>query len=181
VPLWLSGLLAALLPPLVLLAGVAIMGATPQHQMIQSVKPLGPLNAQPYDAAYATAYWTALADKPGVNNATALESERFLLKIDLLFPLFYGGALAVGLYVSGRALGYAGLWTLLVPVLLMMAADWTENVVQLEQIRVARIAPSSFWIGLASIATCLKLALVSGLTMLNIGAGLLLVCRAIRS
>jgi hypothetical protein len=173
VPPWLGGILAAILPLVVLLGGIKAMNARPEHAAIAAVvPPLKALNVGPYDADKATERWKALRDKG------ALAAERAMLRIDLLFPLFYGVALGVGLWFSARGLGLAGIATLLAPVLLMMVADWTENAIQLAQLSrfEAPSDVSASWIAIASVATCLKLALVGGLTLLNLGAGLRLAC-----
>jgi hypothetical protein len=156
---------------LVLIGGIKVMNARPEHAMVAAiVPPATALNTGPYDAARAKERWTRLA----AGSPTALASERFMLTIDLLFPLFKGVAFGVGLWFSARGLGYAGLATFLVPVFLMMAADWTENSIQLQQLSrfEASGEVSARWITLASAATCLKLVLVSGLALMNLGAGL---------
>jgi hypothetical protein len=177
----LSGLLAALLPPLVAWAGVAAMAALPQGRAAASVA-LRPLYRGPYDRAYAETYWGTLGAAPPLAGHPPLASERFLLKIDLLFPPIYGGALAAGLWCSAHALGRpdVGGW-LMLAVLLMMVADWTENLVQLAELSrfTATGRASAGWIALASTATGLKSRLVIALVLLNVAAGLWVFVRAL--
>jgi hypothetical protein len=176
-----SGALAALFPVVVLIAGIAVMNARPEHKAIaRIVPPVKALNLGPYDAVGAKEHWAALAAEPGVGSQTALDSERIMLRIDLLFPLFYGGAFAASLWSSARGLGYANPVTLLVPVLLMMVADWTENGIQLAQLSRfdASGEVSEPWITAASVATCMKLALVGGLLLLNGIVGVRFACGA---
>ena len=164
-------------------AGVAAMAASPQGQAVASVK-LRPLYRGPYDRAHAEAYWAALAKAPAVEGHAPLASERFLLRIDLVFPLIYGGALAAGLWFSARALGYPGIgaW-LMLAVLLLIVADWTENLVQLAELSrfTANQPASTAWIALASAATGLKTRLVIALMLLDVAAGLWVFVRALRS
>lgn len=93
------------------------------------------------------------------------KTERQFLLYDLAFPLFYGGALCLALWLAWSDLGrpFAPAW-LLAPVLLGMLADWVENLIHLDQLgRYVQHGPtalSSGWIQLASWATSLKLALV---------------------
>lgn len=93
------------------------------------------------------------------------KTERQFLLYDLAFPLFYGGALCLALWLAWSDLGrpFAPAW-LLAPVLLGMLADWVENLIHLDQLgRYAQHGPtalSSGWIQLASWATSLKLVLV---------------------
>jgi hypothetical protein len=173
VPPWVCGLLAALLPLVVLGGGITVLNLMPAHKEIAAiVPPLRALNVGPYDAEQAKERWKTI--KAG----KALTAERTMLRIDLLFPLFYGSALAAGLWFTARGLHFAGLATLLAPVLLMMVADWTENTIQLAQLSRydASGDVSAPWMTVASVATCLKLALVGGLSLLNLGAGIRLVC-----
>jgi hypothetical protein len=165
VPHCVSGLVAALLPLLILGAGFAIMGSRPAHGVVQQIAP--PINTRPYSAAEMASRWGTLAEQK------ALDSERYMLKVDLLFPLFYGAAFAASLWFIARGLRFQGIATLMVPVLLMVLADWVENTVQLMQL--ARFETSKDvstpWLALASIATCLKMTLVTGLIVLNLGTG----------
>jgi hypothetical protein len=110
-----------------------------------------------YNARDVAAHWIALRE-----DADARAAERRFLVADLIFPVFYGGALAAGLVAVWSASGrpFAVIW-LLLPVLLGVFADWTENLMQLAQLK--RYASSgsdglqSGWIQVASAATVSKL------------------------
>ena len=162
---------------------MTVIAALPQGRAAASVA-LRPLYRGPYDRAYAETYWHALAEAPPVAGHAPLDSERFLLKIDLAFPPIYGGALAAGLWWSAHALGQsASIAWLMLGVLLMMVADWTENLVQLGELSrfTATGRASAGQIALASAATALKTRLVIGLTLLDVAAGLWVFVRALRA
>jgi hypothetical protein len=155
------------------------MARSPWGRAVASVG-LRPLYRCPYDRAYAETYWGKLAAAPPVDGHAPLASERALLKIDLVFPLIYGGALAAGLYYSTHQLGHPATGVMLA-VLLMMAADWTENLAQLaamSRFKTGGHAPGTM-ISIAAVATCSKTALVLALEVLNVGAGLWLGGRAL--
>jgi hypothetical protein len=164
-------------------AGVAAIAALPQGRAAASVG-LRPLYRGPYDRAYAESYWRTLAAAPPVAGHPPLDAERFLLKLDLAFPPIYGGALATSLWWSAHALGRpdVGPW-LMLAVLLMMAADWTENLVQLAELSrfTATGQASVRRIAIASAATGLKTRLVIGLTLFNLVTGLWVFVRALRA
>ena len=98
---------------------------------------------------------------------------RFLL-LDLLFPLFYGGALAASLWWVWVTLGqpFHPAW-IAAPLAMILTADWTENLIQLAQLRhyvssnEGRI--QGLWIQVSSCATIIKLWLTSGLYVSLIG------------
>jgi hypothetical protein len=157
------------------------MARSPWGRAVASVG-LRPLYRCPYDRAYAETYWRTLAAAPPVDGYAPFESERRLLKIDLAFPLIYGGALAAGLCFSLRGLGYpAAATAAMLAVLLTVIADWTENLSQLNALSrftAAGHAPASV-LALANAATCSKTALVFVLVPVNLGAGLWLCVRAL--
>jgi hypothetical protein len=121
-----------------------------------------PLYMRPggYSAADVLNHWKWL-DKCGL----AIE-EKFL-KIDLLFPFFYGGVLFWASLVAWQSLGspFPAGW-FIAPLVIAAVADWTENLIQLRQIgrhkenRTRALDPS--WIRFASIATKAKLAFFFG-------------------
>ena len=120
-----------------------------------------------YDADAMAKRWGALKGKSGEKDLTP--SERFMLVIDLVFPFVYGAALAAGLLVAWWMLGRPfspGL--LLGLVFIGVAADWTENLIQLAQLenlvplkQTDKFSLSEGWIRLAGVATALKLASLS--------------------
>ena len=108
-------------------------------------------------------YWNALKDP------TARGAEQRFLKLDLFFPFVYCGALAASLLIGRSALGWPSspVW-LLAPVVATMLADWTENLLQLGQIKrlLAREALQEPWIWAASAATTLKWLFLAGTSVL---------------
>ena len=63
-----------------------------------------------------------------------LETERRVLRCDLLFPVFYGGAFAASVFLGADYLGWEPTILLAVPMLITIVADWTENSIHLLQI-----------------------------------------------
>ena len=108
-----------------------------------------------YNAADVAQLWGAL-DRRG------LISERRFLKMDLIFPLFYGGSFLIALLGVWADLGkpFSSIW-LVVPVVVTVLADWTENLTQLGQLRrftaKGKEALQDGSIHAASIATVVKL------------------------
>jgi hypothetical protein len=120
-----------------------------------------------YDAAEAAQLW-------GLLDARAQESERRFLLLDLLFPLFYGGAFLLALRSLWRELGEPFSRKLFVaPVILTVFADWTENLIHLAQFRryveQGEEALQSGWIQVASAATTIKISLFVGTLLFLIG------------
>jgi hypothetical protein len=109
-----------------------------------------------YDREAFRTYWNTL-------DAAARRNEERFLEWDLVFPFLYGGALAASMLMAWAALGRPvhPAWVLL-PVLALVAADWTENLVQMGQIRRwnagGDAALQAGWIAVASAATRLKWA-----------------------
>lgn len=86
--------------------------------------------------------------------------ENSFLKLDLLFPFFYGGALAISLLYLWKISGeHFSPGLCIAPVALAMVSDWTENVTQLHEFRAYQAnGPmlSQAWIRVASAATTAK-------------------------
>ena len=129
-----------------------------------------------YDVGDTRSYWEVLSAK------AALASERLLLVADLAFPLVYGGAFAMAFVTSWMMLGrplHIG-W-LLAPVVIVVAADWTENLVllaQLDAFETNRDWLSTGWIRVASLATTIKLAAVAVCSILTLALAFCLVGQA---
>jgi hypothetical protein len=88
-----------------------------------------PLNTRlHYNADDAAKFWGSLAD-PGPS------AEQTYLKLDLLFPFLYGGALMISLLwlLSASGVGWPRS-SVVLPVIIAMLGDWTENLIQLEQL-----------------------------------------------
>ena len=144
--------------------GVYLMTTASGHRGVdtalrQAGKEALNMRLRPYGADEAKAVWQVIADTPG-----GMQAERASLRLDLVFPLLYGGALAflmlVMLFTVGAG-GYSAAF--LAPVLLAVIADWTENAIHLRQLARFETAPadvSAFMIRIASTATSAKLILV---------------------
>lgn len=160
--LWLSLALLLTLTPCAFFGGLRIMSAASGRDVVtrqlalapqKDRKPLG--QRRGYDVQAAVRHWGAL-------DAPARDAEILFLKMDLLFPLVYGAALAVSLLVGRAALGktFSYGW-IIAPIALTILADWTENIVQLGQLRRFRADAidgnlNSGWIQVGSLATVLK-------------------------
>jgi len=147
-----------ILPLIVLIGGFVYMGS--RSQFVQLKAALGE-EAGPriglYGADSIGKRWETLRTAhPGL-----LASERHMLVIDLPFPCLYGGALMICLLVAWSILGrpFAVAW-LLAPVLVLMAADWTENLIQLDQLEAfssgGKPALSGPLLAIAGLATLVK-------------------------
>ena len=132
-----------------------------------------------YDADDARNHWKAFGD-------TALRAEQRFLELDLVYPFLYGGALAFSLFIAWTSLGrpFNSLW-LVAPSLIMVFADWTENVAQLHEMKRFINNPATTlnpdWIRIASVATTLKLAFVAGVSLFLISLVVVMICRSLRS
>jgi len=128
--------------------------------------PLG-LRIGGYNLEAVSRHWGAL-------DTATLKLERRALELDLVFPFFYGGALAAALLLAWAALNrpFDPVW-LIVPVAITVVADWTENLLQLGQLRLFEASGKdglrSGWIQIASTATTTKLAFFCGSSLLLIG------------
>jgi hypothetical protein len=108
-----------------------------------------------------------------------LRAEQRFLELDLIFPFFYGAALATSLLIAWAALDRPfSPARLIAPVAITVLADWTENLVQLRQlsryIDGGEAALQSGWIQLASVATVIKLVFFVGSSLFLGGLILLL-------
>ena len=109
----------------------------------------------------------------GITKKGRIAEEKFL-KYDLVFPLIYGGAVATSLLWARAKVGWpTHLAWIIIPLAIVFIADWTENLIQLEQLKKFRntgpnnISPS--WIRVASFFTVIKLGLVAALLLSLIG------------
>ena len=134
-------------------------------QKEKHLKGLG-LRCTGYDLAAVKTYWGALKD------GEALDAERRMLEIDLVFPFFYGAAFAVALLFAWATLGrpFHPVW-ILAPLFIEVVADWIENLIQLSQLKLvtAGAALQPGWIQIASIATILKVWLFCASYFLVVG------------
>lgn len=95
-----------------------------------AAKEIKPLQQRPfgYTDAEAQTYWNALG--PAGQHA-----ELRLLKMDLLFVLLYGGAIAFATVMAWTLLEtrFSAFW-FLIPIFIVMVADWSETSLHLNQL-----------------------------------------------
>ena len=114
-----------------------------------------------YDTTAVARHWDVLDER-------ALQSERRFLELDLIFPTFYGTALAFALWLAWAAAGttFSPVW-IIVLVAITMIADWTENLIHLSQLQLymqsGHIGLQPGWIQIASVATSVKLLFFFGI------------------
>jgi len=129
----------AALPAVVFFAAVAVMTQASHLQHVDQVvaETAAPADRRPlhfrlgYGTDEVSRYWA-----PIVADDVALEAERRFLHLDLIFPLVYGIGLVTALLMAWRLLGrpFSRVW-LIAPMVIILLADWTENLVQLAQLR----------------------------------------------
>lgn len=171
--LWLVAkpLALLLLPVFVFFLGAKLMAEISQRKAPGGLRWRAavetPLNQRllGYDRADVEAHWNQLGQKG------QLAAETLFLELDLLFPLLYGGALLASLLLARAWLGWtiSPAW-LVAPVAVVILADWTENLVHLDQLgRMVQAgsvpgaaALGGFSIALASVATIVKLWVFAG-------------------
>jgi hypothetical protein len=181
---YLLGKLALLiaLPLVVFVGGAWIMSQMTgrervTQQLLQAAEPADrtPLNKRwmGYDAAAAARYWQALGN--------VLPAETRFLELDLVFPLLYGAAFATSLLLAWAMLGrpFNPAWLIGV-VGVTVIADWTENLVQLAQIRRAP-ALQAGWIAVASAATVVKLVFFTAALLVLVVLALVMLCHAVKT
>jgi hypothetical protein len=159
-------LFVLVLPFAVFVGGAQLMSyLTGRSQVLQRLEAgpkehRKPLNQRlGYDRDAVAAHWSQIG-------GDTLSNEQRFLELDLVFPLVYGGAFAISLLTlwiaGGRRFSVA--WLIAI-VGLTIVSDWTENLVQLAQLRrymqSGADALDPGWIGVASVATVLKLTFFS--------------------
>jgi hypothetical protein len=168
-----------LLPVVVFFGGAQLMSAASRRQAVNGQTPLN-TRWRGYDTETVASYWGALDE-------TGRRAEGRFLEFDLVFPTLYGGALAASLATASAMLGgpVHVAW-LIAPVVVAMAADWVENLVQLEQLRKfvqsGKKGLAAGGIRLASAATMVKLlfSVIASLALLGLLVALLLSPRSSR-
>ena len=172
-----QALIIIALPTFVFVGGGWLMSEISGRALPANQTPLGQRFG--YDADDARSHWSAFNDK-------ALRAEQRFLELDLVYPFLYGSALAFSLFIAWTSLGrpFNSLW-LVTPSLIMVCADWTENVAQLHEMkrfindRATTLNPN--WIRIASIATTLKWVFVAGVSLFLISLVVVMICRSLRS
>ncbi len=157
---------AALFAAAVFFIGATLMSAAAGHGQIASAlkgsdkdKPLAPLNTRltGYTVTDVQEVWDRIRTVDG-----EFKAERLYLKMDLVFPLFYGIVLAGCMALVQRATSCNCPWiALYAPIGVIILADWVENTTQLRLI--GKYADPAYtldasMVQLASCATMLKLA-----------------------
>ena len=150
---WIKALILIGFPLLVLGGGSLLLNWLGRSVLATGAKPL--YMRAGYNSQDAKEYWDAL------NQAEVLPVESRLLKLDLIFPILYGGALLTSILAAWSALGRPQYWNLaVIPVWLAILADWTENSVLLYLLRsyISNRSASlhSGLVQIASTATLLK-------------------------
>lgn len=158
---------AILAIPVVVLVfgGWLMLEATGRNDVIAEAEcrkepiPLSPASRiKGYTASEIRSYWDILGD-------AGREAELRFLRVDLLFALFYSAALGFSLLCGRQAFDLSiSPYLLLVPVLIGLGADWTENLIQLSQFPpvsgpVADV--SQYWISVSSAATRIKMVAIA--------------------
>ncbi|ACM21531.1 hypothetical protein Geob_3188 [Geotalea daltonii FRC-32] len=178
-----------LLPVLTFYAGSWFMGKLSNRQYVeqrlqqqlrdpQDQKPLNQRYCG-YDAAAVGRHW-------GTLDQTALQVEKCSLRLDLVFPLFYGAAFFASLLLAWAALGspFHFSW-LAAPVGIAVLADWAENSLQLMQLQhfidEGASGLQQCYIRIASAATIIKLYAIWVVIVLLLVLVAWMIIRTIRS
>ena len=170
--------LVAVVFPTVVFVGVATLQSahSGRDQALKSATPQNPtpLNMRLYyDNDVVDSFWGALGKSGRV-------AEQRFLEEDLVFPTLYGGAIAGSLLWLLPVTGLSWRpWLVVSPLVVGVMGDWTENLIQLEQLRrygaLGKNGLDASAIRLSSLATDLKLAGVtlSGVLLLVLVAAFL--------
>jgi hypothetical protein len=166
----LSAIVMLAFPAVVFLGGARAMIGISHREKV----PERPLNQRFfYNACDAQNYWAKFSDRG--------RAEQRFLELDLVFPFLYGGALAISLLWVWASLGrpFHPAW-LIAPLAITALADWTENLVQLGQIKrfLAGTPVQEGWILVASAVTALKLVFFYASWLGLLALVLLLIFRA---
>ncbi|HUG34047.1 MAG TPA: hypothetical protein VMJ90_04715 [Anaerolineales bacterium] len=117
---WIKALILIGFPALVFGSGLLLLNWLGRSTLAGGEKPLYVRSG--YNAEDTKEYWDAL-DQAGI-----LSVESRLLKLDLFFPLLYGGALLISVLAAWMAMGRPPFWNFaVIPIWLAALADWTEN------------------------------------------------------
>ena len=138
-----------------LILGLLMMDLTGRNKFLETENPSAPLYSRiiGYDETEVRNHWNWLG-------ADGREVERRFLLVDLAFPIAFGSGFLAGLFLAWGGAGrpFRVGW-LVVPVMITVLADWTENLIQLVQLsRFSNDVPLQVaWIRVASFATSTKL------------------------
>jgi hypothetical protein len=184
-------LLLLALPAVVFFGGAALMAAISRHGVVEAAllaaKELHRCDREPlnrriwgYDVAGVDRHWKEIKRNPEAEAA-----ERLFLKLDLVFPLLYGGAFAASLLIARSLLQIEiGAAWVVAPIGVAVAADWIENLIHLRQLAGYEAGePASLdevAIGVAGVATSIKLLLLGGAMLALVAAVVVLVIRGLK-
>ena len=168
----LSAVVILALPMVVFFGGARGMTELSHRKQV----PEKPLNRRfSYNARDVRVYWAEFEDGG--------RAEQKFLELDLVFPFLYGAALAISLLMAWAGLGrpFHPVW-IITPLAITLLADWTENLVQLGQLKrfLAGTPIQEGWIRIASAATALKLSFFYASWLGLLALVLLLLVRASR-
>lgn len=110
---------------------------------------------------------------PWLNEATRQATEKFPAR-SVLFPVVYGGALAVNLWWVWETLGHPfyPAW-IVAPLAMILTADWTEHLLQLAQLSHSvssnKSRAQNLWLEISGCATTITLWLTLGLYLSLMG------------
>lgn len=132
------------------------------------------LRCRGYNLDAVVRHWKVLDER-------ALQLQVLFLKVDLLYPVVYGVSFAIAAACVWTKLGRPS-WTgwFFIPIALIMLADWAENFLQLNELRrfmahgIAGLQVET--IRIASIATMIKLYMLSGIILLLLVLTIFAVC-----
>ena len=161
---WSKALILIAFPALVLVGGSLLINWLGRSVLATGEKPLYMRSG--YSSQDVRRYWDAL------NQSEVLSIESKLLKLDLFFPILYGGALLTSILAAWRTLGQPPFWNLaVIPVWLAVLADWTENSSLLyllqSYMKDTTVSPNAGLVQIASAATILKFGFI-GLSWISL-------------
>ena len=184
---FIKAIVILVIPIVVFLAGAWVMWEVSDYHLVgQALSSSQAEDRQPLNSRFG--YGVDEVDRhwgPVVSDDAALKAERRFLQFDLVFPFLYGAALATSLLMAWVFLGrpFNTVW-LVAPVAITLVADWTENLVQLGQLRLyaegGGAALQNGCIQLASSATITKLLFFSGTALFVVALVVVMLVRAIR-
>lgn len=160
---------AIVLPIVIFLGGAMLMFDLSDRDLVvdqlnvAELSDRTPLYQRGYSKDEVARHWGAL-------KSDGLKAERLFLMMDVVFPLVFGATLLTSLLIFSSLLNrpLQPLW-LAAPVVIMVIADWVENLVQIAQLSRytggGAAVLQSGWIEVASTATVVKLIFSTGLLL----------------
>lgn len=162
---YLEGLLLIMFPGILFLSFVRVMNSLSMHYVVTDLLALklpgkNQLNRMfwlSYDLDYVARLWGVIATKEN-----AVKSEKKILLFDLVFPLVYAtGFLLPLLYFRQRVNLPTSFENLLLPLVIVVLADWLENTLHIHQFsrfsQRGKASLSPLLIAISSVATRVKI------------------------